>query len=68
MSAETELAELRCRVEELEARLMRLAWPTQTFQSPMHMEICGCKVGTVCTNVACPHAMHVTCQSQDTPA
>lgn len=26
-----------------------------------YMDKCGCRVGTVCLNVACPHLVKVTC-------
>jgi hypothetical protein len=29
--------------------------------SPQYMAKCGCKVGTACGNVACPHRLVATC-------
>ncbi|MFC3072367.1 hypothetical protein [Shinella pollutisoli] len=39
------------------------AWPfdSPSPPTPMFMDKCGCKVGSVCMNAACPHAVQVTC-------
>jgi len=36
--------------------------PLMNFpRSPEYMPQCGCKVGTACGNVACPHRLVATC-------
>lgn len=39
------------------------SWPfdSQNPPTPMFMDKCGCKVGSLCMNAACPHAVQVTC-------
>lgn len=36
-------------------------WPYADVPPPQYMAKCGCKVGSVCNNVACPHRLVVTC-------
>jgi hypothetical protein len=41
--------------------LMDVIFPRLPKPSDMYLNKCGCKVGTVCNNVACPHLLVVTC-------
>lgn len=60
------LQRLEQRVAELERRLFEQSkppgWlpPPYNPQSGDRMAHCGCPVGTVCCNVACPHLAHAT--------
>lgn len=40
------------------------SWPFMdgpVTPSPQYMNKCGCKVGSACNNVACPHRLVATC-------
>lgn len=41
--------------------LPTLPFPYQTMKKPL----CGCELGTVCLNAACPHRTIVTCDASN---
>lgn len=46
-------------------RPSRPSWPHDgtPLPQPQYMGKCGCKVGSVCNNVACPHRFVATCSA-----
>ncbi len=64
----------RCRIGKVTLKKKDLEWrelvqplkPIWPFNSETgwrqtYMDTCGCKVGSACGNVACPHRLEATC-------
>jgi hypothetical protein len=43
------------------------SWPDIHAPFSAKMDKCGCKVGSVCNNVACPHRLIATCNTSIPP-
>ena len=58
--------ELERRIERLEREMFGGNYPGAIKPFGGYMDKCGCPIGSVCMNAACPHRMIVTCAAPTT--